>query len=89
MDAKEHTPTPWSTDGHSVRGKDSERGNGPWLFDVYGVDGDAAFIVRAANCHDVLVAALKEVRADIWSGCDTVRSTAKIDAALAKAEGRS
>jgi hypothetical protein len=78
--SNEHTPTPWKVDGASVRGA-----SGEWLFDEWFVPANAEFIVRAVNAHDDLVAALKEARAGIWSGCDTVRSIAKIDAALAKA----
>lgn len=44
---------------------------------------DAAFIVRSANCHDDLVAALRSVRKNIPEGAGTAFMI--IDAALAKA----
>lgn len=51
-------------------------------------DEDAAYIVRAVNSHDELVAALKEARQFIedlgWNGM----TVDKINAALAKAEGK-
>lgn len=90
-----HTPTPWSTDGRSVRGKDNERGNGALLFEVDGYEGDAEFIVRAVNSHDELVAALNLVL-DVVASCHRCwelsaddEEKAQVEAALAKAEGRS
>lgn len=36
-----------------------------------------------------LVVALRVARADIWAGCDTTKSMARISAAIAKAEDQS
>lgn len=50
----EHTPTPWSVSGNMI-----------WDANNYhvascNVNNDAAFIVRACNAHDELVAACEE-----------------------------
>jgi hypothetical protein len=83
-----HTPTPWrasSSDPKAIRRKTRFIG-------ATEREEDTAFIVRAVNAHDDLVAALKEARDAL------VRAPAifmpsytigKIDTALAKAEGRS
>jgi hypothetical protein len=54
----EHTPTPWHTDQVE-------------LFDTFNqvlglirTTANAAFIVRAVNCHEELMAALEEVAAE-------------------------
>jgi hypothetical protein len=88
-----HTPTPWAElemPGRSDRiVRDDEDCSLVCEFS-YGLNADSAFIVRACNAHDDLVAALK--RADNYFRCvlgwndqdDMVRT---VGAALAKAEG--
>lgn len=58
-----HTPTPWKVNRPSSRVAHSIVSNDGKSTVCYGdiyID-DAAFIVRAANCHDELLAALEEV----------------------------
>ena len=84
--ATTHTPTPWfATDLRQVRshvgfvaltsGSD---------FNVAIEEANAAFIVRACNSHDALVAALRDI-ADAVYGTDTARLRARARAALAAA----
>ena len=84
--ATTHTPTPWfATDLRQVRshvgfvaltsGSD---------FNVAIEEANAAFIVRACNSHDALVAALRDI-ADAVYGTDTPRLRARARAALAAA----
>lgn len=65
------TPRPWSTGGiFAPRGPRPETGiwgptppgkqSGTWIAKGVGLD-DAALIVRAVNCHDEMLAALKGV----------------------------
>jgi hypothetical protein len=96
MGQNEHTPTPWE-DGTG------DNGNDAWVFargaavadcDLYS-DRDrnkanAEFIIRAANCHDELLAALKWFIDDI-DGTHTVMldfdaNVKRARAALAKAQ---
>lgn len=65
-----HTPTPWKTEYENEFGPEYEL-FGPdgrrvlqynWNSDRQAeVEANAAFVVRAVNCHDDLVAALKAV----------------------------
>lgn len=100
-----HTPLPWSVvltdhpdNGDDCWGIDAESGSvgfceGP------NDEANAAFIVRAVNCHDDLVAALNQVKAAFskndmteakrapWiPGGDARRILTIVDAAIAKAE---
>ena len=85
-----HTPTPWEYDGQGyIFGPDNEmiaelRGFGGNL----PMDINAAFIVKSANCHDELVAALEEVKAIGMgtSGQGMVNIIITARAALAKAK---
>lgn len=91
-----HTPTPWSTsgtkvvDGKIVVAQCKFAG----VMSHMQAAHNAAFIVRACNAHEELVAALKEARATIhdlvhqkWN--EVEYWLGNIDAAIAKAEGRS
>ena len=50
---------------------------------------NAAFIVRAVNCHEELLAALKEARAELKHySSDHLNVIARIDALLQKAQGQ-
>lgn len=49
-----HTPTPWTVDGVWIESA------GDTIAEVW-VDANAAFIVRACNSHDELLAALKAI----------------------------
>lgn len=94
----ERTPTPWK-----MSGKSELRSEGGGLVfrltlrvvgDVHwrNRDANAEFIVRAANSHDALVAALKHAEPWVESGpAGSWRDgvMAEIAAALTKAEGRS
>lgn len=65
-----------------------KRGTGHKAIDA-GRDANAAFIVRAANCHHDLLEALKMALADIeMEGASTTERFAKMQAAISKAEGR-
>lgn len=71
MAVSEHTPTPWQTkEGHSVVSILSDTGiriattdGTPYYKSVGELDkANAAFIVKAVNSHDDLVAALQALR---------------------------
>lgn len=47
---------------------------------------NAAFIVRACNCHDELVEALKHIKSE-YGYCLPEKTMQKINKAIAKAEG--
>ena len=92
----QHTPTPWDTngflsnDGIRIYHRQDEVAH---LSDI-GLDQDvleahAAFIIRAVNAHDDLLAALKEARNFVLATPFAAPTQlARIDAAIAKAEGR-
>lgn len=94
----EHTPTPWGADKFgSVR---AEAGQGDVIAMVCtpcGVDEErwergqvnAAFIVRACNAHDELVATLEDVQRLLAAQPhgQVTRVYARVKAALAKAKG--
>lgn len=93
-----HSPTPWSVrpahDGSFViaTGREAEGGVVARRNSGSGTSlADAAFIVRAANSHDELVAALSALLAAyeyrVGDGLTPLITNAR--AALAKAEGRS
>lgn len=44
---------------------------------------NAAFIIKAVNNHEALVASLISAREAIWNGGDTISALSKIDAVLA------
>ena len=82
----EHTPTPWHTDQVE-------------LFDTFNqvlglirTTANAAFIVRAVNCHEALVRELEDCElslkldVDEWGSPRLKGTLANIRAALAKAE---
>lgn len=62
MAEREHTPTPWKASGNAVF-RDGHclamTGTDIWMPEVE--EANAAFIVRACNAHDDLVAALEAV----------------------------
>lgn len=68
MNAK-HTPTPWIEQEMPPRCNDritADDGEGTTICELpYGLDANTAFIVRACNTHDDLVAALKEAQDQI------------------------
>jgi hypothetical protein len=77
----QHTPTPWRRAGNGLQIKANENGylvavvEGPdrrargkeWQEDHDYCHGNAAFIVKACNAHDQLVAALKVCRDLIYA----------------------
>ncbi len=98
MSETAHTPGPWiavpylspkgkalikSLDGKTIT-------SGPML-----TDDDAAFIVRACNAHDDMLAALRSIAGTLdlesfpTKGCMENRLGSLARAAIAKAEGRS
>jgi len=98
-----HTPTPWKTEqGYHgcyriVRiGADKNEGDitDTCMDDVYISEPDAAFIVRACNCHDELVDALESALRNVISlgtsgvgGMDDWPQVKHYRAVLAKAKG--
>jgi hypothetical protein len=91
----QHTPTPWNVNGLSI-----EDQNGDLIGFLNAGDGvataheDAAFIVRAVNCHEELIEALRSLFGAIkFSGwnIDDLKWTqpmAEARKAIAKAEGK-
>ena len=74
----EHTPTPWRLDTRwsrlIVQGPNNED-----IASVFGTRSDegkacAAFIVRAVNCHEELVAALEVAEHCVWALEETQRA---------------
>lgn len=93
MNAGRHTATPWDyvsarTLIHVETRHDNETGAGmPVCSLPKSCEGDTAFIVTACNAHKALVEALKEVR-EFWLGGNCPEELmARIDAALALAQG--
>ena len=81
-----HTPTPWFAEAPD---KLQIRTLQPTLNDVAAVASsraNAAFIVRAVNAHDDLVAALEVVRRSAGWGAMADETHELINAALAKAK---
>jgi hypothetical protein len=98
----EHTPTPWRADESEPAGQvilSSTVAFGPGQKQLCNVGhltcaaNDAEFIVRAVNCHDDLVAALKEAIAELNDWCEEESGESynnpRFNDLLAKAEGRS
>lgn len=86
-----HTPTPWEACGNLVRtARTDVDPSGLLVCDCPANVGnrieDAAFIVRACNAHDDLVAALRAVDEELWSKPMSKETTEKVRAALAKAD---
>lgn len=90
-----HTPTPWKVD---IRGfifsdaKDCVVAVGP-TNDKGAYKHNAAFIVRAVNCHEELVECLKKLVSDMNSGMSLPSPTVEYEIklalkAIAKAEGK-
>lgn len=90
MTKPQHTPTPWDTkptagDHQQIIWDDS----GKTIALVYTDASDAAFIVRACNAHDELVAALATLH-EVANGMEPDRTMsnrdwAELDAAITKA----
>jgi hypothetical protein len=92
MSDTKHTPTPYSAQPH-----DDEDTMEIW--DHLGafctcIKANAEFIVKACNCHDELLGALKGIMQGIGDACDCVDGEPKghcflclARAAIAKAEG--
>lgn len=92
-----HTPTPWQLQtSPDMRRPHLIHGQYGAIARVERKGGDAAFIVRAVNAHDDLVAALRDLRttllADDMNGtlsrASRKRAVGIVKDALAKAEGR-
>lgn len=87
-DKPQHTPAPWYV-GESLRGitlYDADKL--PLLGMNPNSDVDAAFIVKAVNCHEELVSALRAIRLRIQKGASILGSLEVVERAIAKAEGR-
>ncbi|HYD06525.1 MAG TPA: hypothetical protein VEC60_12410 [Reyranella sp.] len=89
MSEVKHTPTPWVRSGNLLHVGTSTRAKNriaaTFRYDD-NADANAAFIVKAVNAHDELVAALTRIRdfdRDVTGGPEMV---AIARAALAKAE---
>ena len=64
------TPGPWRfVPAHIEEGESAVRAPEGWIVCTTSSDDDAAFIARAVNAHDDLVAALREIA----DGCDAYR----------------
>jgi hypothetical protein len=90
--SSEHTPTPWYVaGGKTIRYGVKGAGGDGWIGKANWQNGEAnaEFIVRAVNCHDELVAVMKEARDKGYTAPwpDGLRD--RINLAIAKAEGRS
>ena len=98
-----HTPVPWKVDEQykaDVQTADGKleicttsksvllEGNTPSRAETL---ANAAFIVRACNCHDELLAAFKKIKKQLTQSNDRFQMIAEIEkitnAAIAKAEG--
>ena len=79
----EHTPTPWHIEPYYALGPEQEivGSNGEPICTVLGskdftedtegwIEPDAAFIVRAVNCHEELVEALEFAHSHVDELCD-------------------
>ena len=70
----QHTPTPWHIAGQATIKADKNN----WIGSIHWRNraANAAFIVRAANCHDELVAALKDdiYELNLWTEQETGES---------------
>jgi hypothetical protein len=89
---KQHTQTPWvNVNGTLIRGPHGEAvAATKWSTYPSAIEyeANARFIVTAVNCHDELLATLKDVW-EFWAGGDAPKELEdKIVAAIAKAEGR-
>ncbi len=100
-----HTPTPWWTEKSEGYNKayylmgaqdpEGEEGNGTCIGSVYDISKkDAAFIVRAVNAHDEVLAFLKFLEAGVEDRISIAEMpseeelTKRLKAAIAKMEGR-
>lgn len=97
-----HTPTPWEfkekdDEGRFVIIGERDGLDVTFVADTIGGLGDAekanaAFIVKAVNCHDELLAALVNLYALVRGECPSILENDHHDemvrAAIAKAEGR-
>ena len=79
-----HTPTPWHTQGTYILDAhhvgighldfDADRPDTEALVNVQRATDNAAFIVRACNAHDELVAENVRLKAQLAASCDDARS---------------
>lgn len=96
-DKPQHTPTPWYLYGNEVRtcptfnhdSVDSDELVGAFEQDSFS-EADAAFIERAVNCHEELVALLKDMidYEETYSNLSWSEVVAKAKQTIAKAEGK-
>jgi hypothetical protein len=86
----EHTPTPWDCDGRTVYALCEDKSNNRFCAHVQGgwaiaptkgrttdqeLEANAAFIVRAANCHAELVEVLEAL-------CEKCAATLPVEASV-------
>lgn len=98
MKATQHSPLPWVQDGCVVEAFDAPfhhdiaatSKSAIWTSDESRAEANAKFIVKACNCHDELLAALKDLL-NATSGNPKTPPTGfeaiRARAAIAKAEG--
>jgi len=86
VNVSEHTPTPWHSDLSTVHGPeiDAEYQEKQIVCSVIN-RADAAFIVKAVNCHEELLNALKAALYDVKNSMYTT-SLKTIEKAIANAE---
>lgn len=74
-----HTPTPWTfVPWHIEEGPPAVRAPEGWVVAHTASDSDAEFIARAANCHDELLAKLKEVL-DFYDALPTAHAVGEVE----------
>lgn len=88
-----HTPTPWKfVPWHIEEGPPAVRAPEGWVVAHTASDSDAEFIARAVNCHDELLAKLKEVL-DFYDALPNAHAVGEVElldsitALIAKAKG--
>lgn len=96
-DIAQHTPTPWFNNGCQVEAKTrlntiicTTGGNGVQYAakTIEEAKSNAAFIVKAVNCHEIMLRALKECAANWGNPQDAGARRMLVDAALAAAEDK-
>jgi hypothetical protein len=87
MSADEVSPLPWHFDGGPTQTTVYAADGKPIIY-AYFWPGDAAFIVRACNAHDAMLAALKNVEASLTALGAKGEPLKSVRAAIAKAEAQ-
>lgn len=85
-----HTPTPWNVFENTIYGPGTPKGRNTWLAQCRNLDerapDNAAFIVRAVNCHEELVSIIDLLLDHVKADDLPKGSIGRIRQAIAKAE---